>query len=140
MITSKDLRWMSVALKALDSSNHNKYHMVCVAIKGGKVVSVGVNSKGPPAFFIKGLKEQRGRHAEITCLSFLNKKDIKGATLYIAGKSVGGTIVLSRPCESCLPFIEKMGIRRIVYHNQCGQLIEEKVSEINLEDSTIRIG
>ena len=125
-ITSKDRRWIAVAKKMLPYSNHPKYRMVAILVKGGKIVSMGTNSEGPPAFFIR-YAESRGRHAEVRCLFGLDKKYTKGSTLYIVGLTVVGNVILSKPCEGCDGFIRKMGLKRIIYHTVEGLIQGEKL-------------
>lgn len=124
--TTKDRRWIAVAKKMLLYSNHPKYKMVAILVKGGKIVSMGTNSLGPPAFFIR-YAENRGRHAEVRCLFGLDKKYTKGATLYVVGLTAVGNIILSRPCKGCEDFIKRMGLRRVVYHTVTDEIVGEKI-------------
>lgn len=125
-ITSKDKRWVALAKKMLPYSNHHNYRMVAVLVKGGRIISYGTNSIGPAAFFLR-FAENRGRHCEVRCLFGLARKYTKGATLYVVGETKLGNIVLSKPCPSCLEFIGRMGLRRVVYHSIEDILIEELV-------------
>jgi deoxycytidylate deaminase len=123
MITTKDKRWLAVAKKMLIYSNHDKYRMYSVLVKGGKIISTGANAIGPAAFFLK-YALNRGRHSEVRCLFGLDRRYTKGATIYIAGETKHGSVVLSRPCKSCSDMIERMGIKRVVYHT-----IEDEIRE-----------
>lgn len=127
MITTKDRRWITVAKKMIPYSNHPKYRMVAILIKGGKIVSMGTNSVGPPAFFIR-YSENRGRHAEVRCLFGLDKKYTKGATLYVVGVTAFGNTILSKPCKGCEDFIKKMGLRKVIYHTVEDEVTGERLA------------
>jgi deoxycytidylate deaminase len=127
MITSKDVARMKITMKALCSSKCPRYLMSSALFKGGRLVSIATNSSGPPAFFLKKKRENMSRHAEVRCLFGLSKEETKGSTLYICGKTTNDTLILTRPCPSCYDLVKAHKIKRIVYMNKAGELIEERV-------------
>lgn len=113
MITSKDERWMRVARKVAECSSHDRYLFSSVLVRGGNVLSVGVNKHGKP----KGRphRENLNLHAEAHALCQLNIAAIRGATLYVYGRTIKGNDVLSKPCSSCEKFIIKCNLFKVVY-------------------------
>jgi deoxycytidylate deaminase len=127
MITSKDRRWMEVAKKVLIHSSHPSYMMGSILVSGGRIISSGTNSEGPPAFFVGDTGPWLGRHAEVRCLTGIEKKQTKGATLYIAGITKKHNIILTKPCINCLNIAKKMLIKRVVFHSKEGEIREERI-------------
>lgn len=125
MITQKDLRWESLAQKMLKINNHPKYKMISLVIRGGRLISVGTNKESAPKRFIKAHREGLKLHAEVDSLIGVDKSTTKNATLYIIGETLAGNKMTTKPCSTCLGFIEKMGLRRIVYQDK-GKLVELK--------------
>lgn len=126
MITSKDRRWVELAWKLSKNSPHPKYKYTALVVKS-RLVSTGFNKNGRPKFFVREIIPGQGHHAEIDALLGLDKSVTKGATLYCAGMTNLGTRILTRPCRSCFIGILKMGVRRIVYHDNQNNLIEEVI-------------
>lgn len=126
-ITNKDVKWSEVGSKFAKESRCSLYQMAAVLIKGGRLMSFGVNAPGGPAFYIKKHRPNLSKHAEIECLKNLNRDDTANTTLYVVGKTVNGTTIFSRPCQSCMEFCKRMGIKRVVYHDRDGNLIKERV-------------
>ena len=52
-------------------------------------------------------------HAEVDALR--NVKDAVGATVYVARINRQGEQRLSKPCLSCQQYLDKRGIKRVVY-------------------------
>lgn len=115
MITTKDKRWIDLAKKAAKASNHNRYHMSCVVVKGGRLISIGVNKLNSPKRFTIQRPCMR-LHAEIDALLGISKPAAKNSTAYITGfTAAGNDLKSSAPCQSCLQFLDSMGIKRVVY-------------------------
>lgn len=125
MITNKDKRWIAFLNKMIKLSQHPKYHFSCCIIKGNRLISVGINKVAAPKRFIKRHRENMALHAEIDALLGIDKERLKNATLYIYGQTAAGNKMITRPCTTCLNFINQMNIKRVVYSNK-EELLEIK--------------
>jgi deoxycytidylate deaminase len=96
-------RPLRIARKAALRSRHPQHQMAAVVIRGGAVVSVGVN--GAPG----------GPHAETRALR--PHMDYTGCDIYIVRLKGRKT---SRPCASCLKRIIEAGIDRVTYTDELG--------------------
>lgn len=127
-ITKKDQRMQRIARNLLRLSDHPKYQMAAVLAKAGNVIAVGVNKHNQAAkSFTHKLDYPIALHAEVDCLNNIWREKTKGATIYVVGQTVSGTRILTKPCPSCHDFIEKMGVRKVVFENQFGELEKIKL-------------
>lgn len=125
-VTSKDYRFIGLAEGLIYQSNNEKYKLGAVLVKGGSVISTGVNRKSARPFFVRN-NGKESLHAEIDCLYWIDKKVSNGCVIYISGRSVAGNYIRTRPCTSCIDIIIKMGVRKIYYHETTGEVICERV-------------
>lgn len=115
-MSRRDRSFLDLALKIAETSDCNSKHGA-VIVKGGRVMSVGVNKfRNDPAFVPSDVKNGRGTifsiHAEEFALS--RAGDVKGAVMYIARLSKRGP-AFSRPCNHCAKKLIKAGIKTVVY-------------------------
>jgi deoxycytidylate deaminase len=109
-------RPLRIARKAARRSVHPQHHMAAVVVRGGAVVSVGVN--GAPG----------GPHAETRALR--PHRDYSGCDIYVVRLAGRRT---SRPCPSCLKRILQAGIRRVTFTDEYG--LEQTIQTILLDSS-----
>lgn len=102
-------RYVNIALRLSSKSNHRIHKMCALLIKGGAIVSVGINDS------------RWGHHAEKHALHGL--PDNVGGTLVVARKGNR----MSRPCDKCLELIKSKGVEKIVYTNWEGKPVLERV-------------
>jgi deoxycytidylate deaminase len=88
-------------------------HHGAVIVKGGRVMSHGVNTfrNAPNASLPPGSVTE---HAEEAALRILNG-NARGAKIYIARVMKSGQTGLSRPCNRCYEAIVNAGIKEIIY-------------------------
>ena len=99
--------------------------MCCLIVKGGRLISSGVNKEGAPKHFVKQYRENLALHAEVHSVLGLPKSVTKNATAYICGVTAKKlNKLLCKPCPSCLGCLIEMKVKRIVYHDQEGNLHE----------------
>jgi tRNA(Arg) A34 adenosine deaminase TadA len=97
--------------------------MAAVIFKGGKILSMGVNSRR-----ISGLQERYklnknlvGIHAEIDAILAVRKKiDLNGAKIAVIRRSrvdsaTAPNLGLAKPCEMCQAVLYSYGIRRAAF-------------------------
>lgn len=91
--------------------------MAALLIKGGSIKDFAVNKDY--AFhksFIKPYREGLNLHAEVALLAGKSKKEVKGSTVYVRGRTTKAHKELtSKPCPSCLAFMIDMGVSKVVY-------------------------
>jgi deoxycytidylate deaminase len=106
-----NLRFFDLAKKISKLSNHTKFKLGCVIVKGSKIVSVGTNNikthpKAPHPFF--------SLHCEVAAI-LAARQDLSGCEIYVYREIKNGTPALAKPCIYCLPFIKESGIKETHY-------------------------
>ena len=111
MISEKDRAHLNRAIKIAYTSTERQRHG-CVIVKGGRVISVGVNTFRNHPLFVSDPNRNSSYHAEINAMRGV---EVKGATVYVARISRNNSPVLSAPCVYCMHAIMKSGAKRIVW-------------------------
>lgn len=101
---------LRVAAKQAAISNHHKFKLGAVLVKGGRVLSSGFNipKKGPDTPPCR-----ESIHAEVVTIKGAKKPD--GATIYVARLSNSGKLALAKPCEYCIEHMKANGLYRVVF-------------------------
>lgn len=115
-------KFIRIAYKYTFESNHRKFPMAAIAVKGNRVVAVGTNTdcKTHPK------QQQRvdrlgicygsqGPHAELDCLIRASHDQIKGSTVYVARRLKNLDFGLAKPCYTCLVHLRNYGVKRVHY-------------------------
>jgi deoxycytidylate deaminase len=64
-------------------------------------------------------------HAEVDALcSYPNKKKIKGMDLIVIRVNKNAALKQSRPCNQCISKLNKLGIRKVFYSNEKGDICQ----------------
>lgn len=118
--------FMSLAKNASAKSDHYKYKLGCVIVKGSRVLGIGWNAmKTHP----KSPHEFKMVHAEF--MAVMSAEDsVEGATAYIFREHKNGTLAMAKPCESCWGFLVDSGVSNIVYSFE-GTFRSERVQNDN---------
>lgn len=99
-------RFLQLAHELTRYSTAKQQRMAAVVVRGGSVLSTGVN---------------RGwSHAEHRALR--PHMDLRGAVLYVARHNMR----CSRPCDDCQAKAIKAGIRKAVYVSRDGTVVTER--------------
>lgn len=134
-LSNTEMAYMTCAKNVSKLSNHPKYPIGCVIVKGHRIISSGYNSdtKTQPlqatidsSYF--GCNCTGKMHAETSALIYFIKRhiDISGATLYTYRERRDGRgLGLARPCHRCMKLINLMGIKKIVYSTNGGYASEK---------------
>jgi tRNA(Arg) A34 adenosine deaminase TadA len=64
--------------------------------------------------------------AAIRARKIVGSERLKDCTLYVTRRRADGSMGLALPCEYCRAFLKKMGIKRIFYTNQAGEIKETR--------------
>lgn len=118
------------AKKASEFSDFKRYHVGCIAVYKGYILSVGYNSnKTHPIQKIYN-KERfsadntpHSLHAEIAALCLIkNRNDIDWTSvdLYIYRENKKGEPRIAKPCASCIAMIKDLGIVNVYYTKDSG--------------------
>lgn len=114
-LSKKQRSMLSIASRLAETSELPQKHGA-VIVKGGRVLSVGVNkwrNKVNQHPVGTEYNPHLTYHAEIDAL--IRCPDTVGATIYIARVGKDGLQKFSRPCQRCMKEIRKAGIKKIIY-------------------------
>lgn len=94
-----------------------------IIVRNGNILSMAVNKwrnrqRTAPI-------EHATTHAELGALALVENP--RGATLYVARLGRNGSTTMSRPCDSCLPEIQKADLKEVVYTLWDGSYCIEKL-------------
>ena len=108
-----------VAFQNVDtSSTLLNAHLAAVIVKGGSVVSVGINRPKMNSYVhFYGNHENCGSvHAEIDAIFRARRKvDLRGSKMYVARLTKRGQVGLAMPCKMCRRALQRYGIKRVYY-------------------------
>lgn len=119
----KQNRFLALAKKASERSDHKDHQLGCVIARGNRILGTGHNmvkthTKSPHRF--------KNIHAEF--LAVLNSGyDIEGATVYVYRQQKDGTPSISRPCPYCWKYLMEQGAKEVVYSFE-GSYRQEKIA------------
>ena len=82
----------------------------------------------------------RSVHAEQNAIIQAARRDMIGATLYIAGENADRSICDAFPCVVCIRMIINAGIERLVYRTEDGSLKEEFPQKDWKDDDFLVVG
>lgn len=113
-LSLQDYSWLGRAKKIASTSDCRQKHG-CVAIRGGRVLAVGVNAyRNARQLFDIIPSYGRSIHAEEACLKALGG-EARGVTMYIARVNNYGVEMMSKPCSNCAQLLKEAGVKKVVY-------------------------
>ena len=119
-------------LRTQDSPCTMRYqHRACL-IKGGKISSLSNNSRRT---YVSG-QIYPSLHAEHLALLIqsktrrLQKNQLKNYTLMVIRILPSGNLGNSRPCNDYIDLMRHVGISKVYYTNEKGELVKEKLANI----------
>lgn len=113
MLSSKEKARLEQAKKVASTSSVREKHGA-VAVRGGRVVGVGVNSYQNDHNLFDILPFNRTTHAEQACLRAIGE-NARGAVMYVARVNRDGEEKMSKPCSMCQKALREAGVRKVVY-------------------------
>ena len=138
MLQYRDYKFFSYAKHIAKISDFERCPIGCVVVYKGKVISTGFNChKTHPLqrlynkYRFPEDDKPHKVHAEIHAISPLLKQDIdwRKVVLYIYRRRKDGQLGLARPCDGCMAFIKKLGIRDIYYTTDDGFCYENILND-----------
>jgi deoxycytidylate deaminase len=118
-LSNKQKRMLNLAAKIAETSELGQQHGA-VIVKGGRVISVGVN-KWRNKSFVEITHSQPSPHSLVLSyhaeIDAINRAGINlnGSTMYIARINTEKEHRFSRPCNNCMDAIHAAGIKKIIY-------------------------
>lgn len=95
-----------------------EYNLCAVIVKGGKILSMGFNSRGSNGLteYYRITEHCATVHAEIAAV-LLNRRKIRfeGAKVYITRIKSDGSVGNARPCEMCRQVLSSYGIKKAIF-------------------------
>lgn len=82
---------------------------------------------------IKGIRNKKCKtiHAEVNVIcNYPHKKSIKGMDIIVIRINKSSSLRNSRPCSDCINKLDKVGIRKVIYSNETGELVSEFVKDM----------
>ena len=111
-----NVKFLSQAVNLAAQSEHRSFKHGAILVKGGKVLSEGVNKY---TIGTHGL-HAHSEHAEENALR--GKKNYAlGSTMYIARVASYGP-AMSKPCLRCQMLLKNAGVRKVIYTSRDGEL------------------
>lgn len=119
---------MSIRSAGLEAkkSKHKQHRMGAVIVKGGRIIAFGHNKLRPS----KELKTETIHAEEAAILQAIKVSGIQslvGTRLYVTRYTRGGAIGIALPCSRCMGLIRTVGIRKVFYSTNDGDVKEIKV-------------
>jgi deoxycytidylate deaminase len=126
--TTVNNKYLRMALRKIESEDFSEkiqHRHVAVIAKAGRILSVGRNrNKTHPEAVVlsaNGNKILKSIHAELDAIfKVKNKKQLRGATIYVARLGRSGHPGMSCPCKMCQALIDKYGLKRAVFTTDYG--------------------
>jgi deoxycytidylate deaminase len=113
---SRHERYLSRAAQEANASEHPKWYLGAVLVRGGSVVSVAHNVRRNSPHLLNGAPGT-SLHAEKAVIQkvFYQADRAEGTTLYVVRVNKAGQRRLARPCHRCYRAIVEAGIKTVVY-------------------------
>ena len=114
---ARDEKFIKLALNIANLSQHPKFRLGAVIVKGSNVLSVGVNKlkthplQNNPHTNNKSLSI----HAELCAILKLSGEQLKNSTIYVARILANGISGIAKPCDVCETLLIEAGIKRFVW-------------------------
>ena len=129
-MSGRHIKWIHAARRHARRSRFPGYKMAALLVKGGRIISVGLNRTSPGVlkseeyvYINHGRGGCQGVHAELDAiLNTCDHEDLRGANLYVAGVGRCGGFILSKPCPECQKMLGKYELKSVYYHDKAGQV------------------
>ena len=123
MLSKKDRAYLSVARYFATKSSAKNTHGA-VVVKGGRVLSTGWNkNRNHPAIVSpEHIKTDCSYHAQEVAIREAGEENVRGAVIYVARVNKSGHDRDSRPCRKCSSLIEHVGIKRVIFTTESGEV------------------
>ena len=123
MLSKRDRAYLSVARYCASKSAARNTHGA-VVVKGGRVMGMGWNKRrnDPSIVSPEHIKSDCSYHAEEVAIREAGERNVRGAIIYVARTNKNGEDRDSKPCPKCALLIEQVGIKRVVFTMEAGEI------------------
>lgn len=123
--SKKTRRYIEIAKKAA-LNNQSKFRHGAVLVKGGSIINTASNKQKYNSFGNRFRNTytcgHATHHAELSCILGIDKNKTHGATMYVARINNQGEFRNSRPCPMCQEVLKFVGVKRVVFTKNDGQV------------------
>ena len=126
----KKNRYIEYAKKIATKSDYGKFRHGAVLVKGNSVRNISCNKHRHCSFGSRFRDKDCGDatlHAELGAILGMDRSTTTGATVYVARINKNGDARNSKPCAMCQAAMEYVGIRRVVYTDEEGDVVSMKL-------------
>lgn len=114
----KHFRHAVELVKTHKFDNSNEYKLCSLIVKGGKVLSIGYNSRDwnsmTEAYKVHDWCSST--HAEMAAILAKRKKvRFEGSKIYVVRLRADGSLGMAKPCQMCENVLRNYGIKRAIY-------------------------
>ena len=124
--SKKTQRTLELAKRVASNSTYGRLKHGAVLLKGGNVINVAFNK---PDFTKFGNRFRNNytcgiatTHAEIGAILGLARSTTEGATIFVVRVNRCGEYRMSKPCPMCETALKHVGIKRVYYTTDDGNL------------------
>lgn len=98
----------------------------CLLDKRGRPVSYGINSykSHPLAVYYS---DYPFVHAELDVCVGHGLRNCSGLDLVVVRVLKDGSLTMAKPCNACTKLMQDIGIRKTIYSNWAGELVEDSI-------------
>ena len=123
MLSRTDRSYLSVARYFATKSVARNTHGA-VVVKGGRVLGSGWNKNRNNPHYVspEHVKTDCSYHAEEVAIRESGEDNLRGAIIYVARINRQGKDRDSKPCSKCAFLIDKVGIKRVVFTMEAGEI------------------
>jgi deoxycytidylate deaminase len=123
MLSNKEKAYLSVARYFATKSTARNTHGA-VVVKGGRVLGTGWNkNRNHPAIVSpEHIKSDCSYHAEEVAIREAGEDNVRNAVIYVARVNRNGHDRDSKPCPKCSSLINRVGIKRVIFTTEAGEI------------------
>lgn len=116
-------------LKKIASYSDIAYKHAAALIHNDRIFSYGYNTF-VPFKKINNIQIYKTIHAELSVFKHFPKKCVKGLDILVIRVNKQCSLRNSRPCDHCIEYLQRIGIRKVYYSTDCGQIVCEFVNKM----------
>ena len=119
MISKGKERYLRLAKRISQQSQHDHFRHGAVLVKGGAVLNASCN-KDQYKKFGNRFRDTHNYghatlHAELGCILGLSRSVTEGSTMYVVRTNRAGSFRMSKPCDMCESALRYCGVKKVVY-------------------------
>lgn len=132
-LSEADRHWIDIAINMSQLSELRCKH-AAVLTRGSKLISMAFNRpRNTPRLVSDRFRFNRpgwnaaSIHAEVAALKMASWQTAQNSTLYVVRYGHNGSLTESSPCKTCMPYIRKRGVKKVIYSTFDGDFRVERI-------------